>query len=92
MNIVDRARELASNALGQGRHRIDRMRSDRQRSKLLLELGESCYAKSKGDTASAAAVERIIGEIDDLADDDAGAQDANEGSDDESDVPASVTT
>jgi hypothetical protein len=94
MSIINRARELASNAFGQGQQRIDRIRVDRRRSELLTELGESCYAQSKGVATSAAEIERIIGEIDDLADDgtDVPAPAPTDGADDESAPSESSTT
>ena len=70
MNIVDRVRAEASNALSSGRERIDRTRADRHRSQLFRELGEACYAQSKGVATSAAEIERITGAIDALDRDD----------------------
>jgi hypothetical protein len=66
MKILDRVRELSSNAVEHGQERIDGMRDGRRRSQLLHELGEACYAQSKGVATSDAEIERIIGEIDDL--------------------------
>jgi CBS domain-containing protein len=55
MTIVDkakasaeRAREQAQHGVELGRARIDEMRARRQRSKLLQQLGEACYAEHSG--------------------------------------------
>ena len=55
MTIVDkakasaeRAREQAQRGVELGRARIDEMRARRQRSKMLQQLGEACYAEHSG--------------------------------------------
>jgi CBS domain-containing protein len=55
MTIVDkakasaeRAREQAQHGVELGRARIDEMRARRQRSKMLQQLGEACYAEHSG--------------------------------------------
>src|SRR5438445_12401943 len=55
MTIVDKAKASAERARGQAQHgmelgraRIDEMRARRQRSKLLQQLGEACYAEHSG--------------------------------------------
>ena len=91
MSIVDRVRDMTSNAVDQGQQRIDSIRSDRRRSQLLHELGEARYAQSKGVATSEAEIARIIGEIDDLGLDDSSAPGAAGTAADDSDTSESNT-
>ena len=91
MSIVDRVRDMTSNAVDQGQQRIDSIRSDRRRSQLLHELGEARYAQSKGVATSEAEIARIIGEIDDLDLDDSSAPGAAGAAADDSDTSESNT-
>jgi len=66
VTILDKAKAAASRARGQaehgaalGRARIDEMRAQRQRSKLLQELGEACYAEHSGKATHEAVVDSL---------------------------------
>jgi CBS domain-containing protein len=66
MATLDKARAAARRARGQaertvelGRARMDVMRARRQRSKLLQQLGEACYAEHSGEGTHEAVVRRL---------------------------------
>lgn len=66
MTILDKAKAAADRARGQamhgaalGRARIDEMRAQRQRSKLLQQLGEAYYAEHTGTATQMAVVDRL---------------------------------
>jgi hypothetical protein len=71
MKILDQARSAATRCRDAASTKVDGLRAKRQHARLISELGEARYAKSKGVTTSDAEIERIIAEIDALGDPDA---------------------
>jgi CBS domain-containing protein len=66
VTILDKAKAAADRARGQARHgtamgraRIEELRAERQRSKLLQQLGEAYYAEHAGKATQAAVVDRL---------------------------------
>lgn len=66
MEAIDRMRTLLDRGVKRGQERLDEVRTGRDRSRLLRELGEACHARSKGVSTSDAEVSRLIGAIDEL--------------------------
>jgi CBS domain-containing protein len=56
---ADRARDQARHGTALGRARIEELRAQRQRSKLLQQLGEAYYAEHAGKATQAAVVDRL---------------------------------
>ena len=64
MNLIERAKQLATAALDSGKARVESVRSGRQRAELINELGELTYRKHKGDPVDDTALDPIFAELD----------------------------
>lgn len=66
MTILDKAKAAARRARVQadhgvklGRARLDQMQARRERNRLLLQLGEACYAEHRGEATHEAVASRL---------------------------------
>ena len=64
MNLIERAKALATTVIDSGKARVESVRTGRQRTELIAELGELTYRKHRGDPVDETALDPVFAELD----------------------------
>ena len=64
MNLIERAKHLATTVIDSGKSRVESVRTGRQRADLIAELGELTYRKHKGDPVDDTALDPVFAALD----------------------------